>query len=76
MKNSPVSKIHLAQPGVVAALLAALLFGAGMPLAKLLLADLDPVLLAGRTELFWCLGWPITHSHVHFPDVHHRHRHS
>jgi drug/metabolite transporter (DMT)-like permease len=34
-------------PGVVAALAAALLFGAGTPLAKLLLRDIGPWLLAG-----------------------------
>jgi drug/metabolite transporter (DMT)-like permease len=34
-------------PGIGPALLAALLFGASTPLAKLLVADISPVLLAG-----------------------------
>ncbi|KAB2969220.1 DMT family transporter [Zoogloea sp.] len=38
---------HIFRPGVAAALGAALLFGAGTPLAKLLLRDLSPFLLAG-----------------------------
>ena len=38
---------HRLQPGIGAALVAALLFGAGTPLAKLWLADTDPWLLAG-----------------------------
>jgi drug/metabolite transporter (DMT)-like permease len=37
--------------GVIAALLSALLFGAGTPLAKLLLADVGPWLLAGLLYL-------------------------
>lgn len=39
------------QSGVAAALLAALLFGAGTPLAKLLLRNLSPWLLAGLLYL-------------------------
>ena len=42
---------QLLQPGVLAALLAALLFGAGTPLAKLLLTSLNPWLLAGLLYL-------------------------
>jgi drug/metabolite transporter (DMT)-like permease len=38
---------RLYQPGVAAALLAALLFGAGTPLAKVLLTSVSPWLLAG-----------------------------
>jgi drug/metabolite transporter (DMT)-like permease len=41
----------LRQPGVLAALGAALLFGAGTPLAKLLLDDVGPWLLAGLLYL-------------------------
>ncbi len=43
-------------PGVAAALIAALLFGAGTPLAKMLLADLSPWLLAGLLYLGSGLG--------------------
>src|SRR5689334_3923189 len=39
------------QPGVLAAFGAALLFGAGTPLAKLLLKSVDPWLLAGLLYL-------------------------
>jgi drug/metabolite transporter (DMT)-like permease len=46
----------LRQPGVPAALAAALLFGAGTPLAKLLLADVGPWLLAGLLYLGSGLG--------------------
>jgi drug/metabolite transporter (DMT)-like permease len=42
---------RLRQPGVLAALGAALLFGAGTPLAKLLLKSVDPWLLAGLLYL-------------------------
>ncbi len=41
------SRTGLRHPGVLAALAAALLFGAGTPLAKLLLASVSPWLLAG-----------------------------
>lgn len=44
-------KTSLAQPGIPAALGAALLFGAGTPLAKLLLATVNPWLLAGLLYL-------------------------
>ena len=44
------------QPGVLAALLAALLFGAGTPLAKLLITSLNPWLLAGLLYLGSGLG--------------------
>jgi len=44
------------RPGVAAALGAALLFGAGTPLAKALLADVDPWLLAGLLYLGSGLG--------------------
>ena len=44
------------QPGVMAALCAALLFGAGTPLAKQLLAGVDPWMLAGLLYLGSGLG--------------------
>src|SRR3546814_13750450 len=44
-------KQGLRQPGVMPALLAALLFGAGTPLAKLLLESVSPWLLAGLLYL-------------------------
>ena len=47
---------QLLHPGVLAALLAALLFGAGTPLAKLLLTSLNPWLLAGLLYLGSGLG--------------------
>lgn len=46
----------LRQPGVAAALVAALLFGAGTPLAKLLLHSVNPWLLAGLLDLGSGLG--------------------
>ena len=44
-------KQGLRQPGILAALTAALLFGAGTPLAKWLLTTVDPWLLAGLLYL-------------------------
>ena len=49
-------RLQLLQPGVLAALLAALLFGAGTPLAKLLLTNVNPWLLAGLLYLGSGLG--------------------
>ena len=46
----------ISHAGVSAALGAALLFGAGTPLAKALLADIDPWLLAGLLYLGSGLG--------------------
>ena len=46
----------ISRPGVAAALGAALLFGAGTPLAKALLVDVDPWLLAGLLYLGSGLG--------------------
>ena len=43
-------------PGVAAALIAALLFGAGTPAAKALLASIDPWMLAGLLYLGSGLG--------------------
>ena len=47
MENTMTKKKWLRQPGVLAALTAALLFGAGTPFAKLLLNTVNPWLLAG-----------------------------
>jgi len=52
-------KSGLHQPGVVAALGAALLFGAGTPLAKSLLDSVDPWLLAGLLYLGSGIGLTI-----------------
>ena len=49
----------LRKPGVVAALSAALLFGAATPLAKRLLQTVDPWLLAGLLYLGAGLGLAI-----------------
>ncbi|MFZ3183981.1 MAG: hypothetical protein WA173_07545 [Pseudomonas sp.] len=49
-------KKGLGQPGVLAALGAAVLFGAGTPLAKLLLNSISPWLLAGLLYLGSGLG--------------------
>ena len=59
----------LRQPGVVAALVAALLFGASAPLAKLLLATIDPWLLAGLLYLGSGLGLTIYRRMRHLPTV-------
>ena len=40
----------MTHPGVLATLIAATLFGAGTPLAKLLLAQTSPWLLTGATK--------------------------
>ncbi len=58
------------QPGVTAALLAALLFGAGTPLAKLLLADLSPWLLAGLLYLGSGIGLTLYRLLRRAPAVH------
>jgi drug/metabolite transporter (DMT)-like permease len=51
-----VSKHRYLHPGIAAALGAALLFGAGAPLAKLLLRDLHPLTVAGLLYLGSGLG--------------------
>jgi drug/metabolite transporter (DMT)-like permease len=58
------------QPGVVAALGAALLFGAGTPLAKSLLDDVGPWLLAGLLYLGSGLGLTAYRRLVNAPAVH------
>jgi drug/metabolite transporter (DMT)-like permease len=62
-------KQGLRQPGVPAALGAALLFGAGTPLAKLLLANINPWLLAGLLYLGSGLGLSLYRQLVRAPSV-------
>lgn len=52
--SGPIAALR--RPGVAAALVAAILFGAGTPLAKALLRDADPWLLAGLLYLGAGLG--------------------
>lgn len=63
-------KEGLSQPGVIAALGAALLFGAGTPLAKWLLDAVDPWLLAGLLYLGAGIGLTIYRRLRHAPAVH------
>jgi hypothetical protein len=51
--------------GVIYAALAAALFGASTPFAKLLLGETAPVLLAALLYLG-------SRAHRHFPDIHHQ----
>ena len=68
--GSPVDwKGRLRQPGVLAAFGAALLFGAGTPLAKLLLRTVDPWLLAGLLYLGSGLGLTLYRRLVRAPAV-------
>jgi len=64
-------KVHepLAKPGVLAALGAALLFGAGTPLAKSLLSNISPWLLAGLLYLGAGFGLTIYRKLAHAPKV-------
>ncbi len=59
----------LRQPGVAAALCAALLFGAGTPLAKLLLSTVSPWLLAGLLYLGSGVGLTLYRRIVRSPAV-------
>ncbi len=59
----------LRQPGVLAALGAALLFGAGTPLAKLLLHRVSPWLLAGLLYLGSGIGLSIYRRFIRAPRV-------
>jgi drug/metabolite transporter (DMT)-like permease len=59
----------LRQPGVIAALTAALLFGMGTPLAKQLLTDVSPWLLAGLLYLGSGLGLFVYRYIKHAPKV-------
>lgn len=58
------------QPGIAAALGAALLFGAGTPLAKSLLGSIDPWLLAGLLYLGAGIGLTLYRYLSHAPSVH------
>ena len=60
----------LSRPGVLAALSAALLFGAGTPLAKLLLNTVDPWLLAGLLYLGSGFGLTVYRYLRHASPVH------
>ncbi|HEY4366641.1 MAG TPA: DMT family transporter [Steroidobacteraceae bacterium] len=62
-----LSALH--RPGVLAALTAALLFGCSTPLAKWLLATLDPWLLAGLLYLGSGLGLTLYRSIIGAPAV-------
>lgn len=62
-------KQGLQQPGVLPALLAALLFGAGTPLAKLLLQSVSPWLLAGLLYLGSGVGLTLYRRVKHAPAV-------
>lgn len=59
----------LRRPGVAPALLAALLFGAGTPLAKLLLDSVSPWLLAGLLYLGSGIGLTVYRWLIHAPVV-------
>jgi len=62
-------KKGLTQPGVPAALGAALLFGAGTPLAKWLLDAVSPWLLAGLLYLGSGIGLAVYRQVIHAPTV-------
>jgi hypothetical protein len=74
--------------GVAAALFAAVLFGAGTPVAKQLLAGIEHEHEHDAHHVHEHAGQPaalrhshlhrrdeLRHSHAHFPDEHHRHSH-
>ena len=61
---------NLSQPGILAALGAALLFGSGTPLAKLLLADVSPWLMAALLYLGSGIGLTIYRLVRGAPSVH------
>jgi drug/metabolite transporter (DMT)-like permease len=61
MTTMPPPRPRLLPPGIAAALAAAALFGAGTPLAKVLLGSVDPWMLAGLLYMgsgtgLWALG--------------------
>ncbi len=62
-------KLQLRQPGVLAALGSAVLFGAGTPLAKLLLSSVGPWLLASLLYLGSGLGLTLFRRLSHAPTV-------
>ncbi len=57
----------MAHPGIAAALVAAALFGAGTPLAKLLLADVSPWMLAALLYLGSGIGLTLWRLVRHAP---------
>jgi len=61
---------NLTQPGILAALGAALLFGSGTPLAKLLLADVNPWLMAALLYLGSGIGLTLYRLLRKAPTVH------
>ena len=63
-------KKNLTQPGILAALGAALLFGSGTPLAKLLLTDVSPWLMAALLYLGSGIGLTIYRLVSLAPSVH------
>ncbi|WP_269499745.1 DMT family transporter [Castellaniella sp. S9] len=67
--STPHWKQNLRQPGVISALLAALLFGAGTPLAKLLLESVSPWLLAGLLYLGSGIGLTLYRRLTRAPAV-------
>jgi drug/metabolite transporter (DMT)-like permease len=69
MLNNMGWKKGLHQPGVLAALGAALLFGAGTPFAKILLDTVDPWLLAGLLYLGSGVGLILYRQLKHAPNV-------
>ncbi|WP_323018013.1 DMT family transporter [Castellaniella sp.] len=62
-------KRNLHQAGVLSALAAALLFGAGTPLAKVLLERVDPWMLAGLLYLGAGVGLTLYRRLTHAPSV-------
>lgn len=62
-------KERILQPGVLAAFAAAVLFGAGTPLAKLLLNEVSPWLLAGLLYLGSGIGLTLYRLLTHAPSV-------
>jgi drug/metabolite transporter (DMT)-like permease len=70
MAQTEQLKKNLTQPGILAALGAALLFGGGTPLAKLLLADVSPWLMAALLYLGSGIGLAIYRLVRKAPSVH------
>ena len=68
MSDSVNKSVFGLRPGIGSALLAAALFGASTPLAKILLADVSPVMLAGLlyagSGLGLTLWWVLGHRHT------------
>jgi drug/metabolite transporter (DMT)-like permease len=64
-----VGIVHIRHPGVLAAIGAAILFGAGTPLAKLLLGSMSPWLLAGLLYLGSGIGLTLYRLVIKAPPV-------